>query len=108
MARPGKMDRRVIIEARTLTQDGTGTRVETWATSATVWAELAKDDGKQIEAADGDRTATMKHFRIRYRTLSETTNRISYGGKAYEIKGIEEEGRQDTLLVTTQAIESIS
>ncbi len=108
MANPGKLDRRIVIQVRTLTQDGTGTRSESWATLTTVWAELVKDAGKQAILAQADRTQTSKFFRVRAIDINETDHRITYKGKTYEIKGITEEGRDDTLLLDVVATEEIS
>ena len=103
---PGKLNRSVVIQARTISKDGTGSRVETWADSATVWAEAVKQSGKEATLADSDRSQDTRQFRIRHRALTTTGHRLLYQSRFYDIAGITEEGIKTTLLldaVATQA-----
>ena len=105
---PGKLNRRVVIQARTLTKDGTGSRVETWADSATVWAEAVTQKGREATLADADRTQDTRQFRIRHRALTTTDHRLLYQSRFYDITGITEEGIKTALLLDTVATQSIT
>lgn len=83
-----------------------GGRVETWADSATVSAELVTQRGTVANIADADRNQQTSQFRIRYRTISTSDNRILYKLRFYDIKGIVEEGIRDKLLLETVATQS--
>jgi SPP1 family predicted phage head-tail adaptor len=108
MANPGKMDRRLQVQVRTYTRDATGGRIETWADSYKVWAELVKSTSKESIASGADRAMGDKVFRIRYRTdIASGTHRILYQLKFYDITGIDEEGRKDRLLVTCRSVQSL-
>lgn len=106
---PGKMDRRLTVQVRALTKDGAGGRVQTWTDSYKVWGEIVKHKGNEGMMADADRRTDEVQFRIRYRRdIASDTHRILYQLKFYDITGIEEEGRQDRLLLTCRAVQSLS
>jgi SPP1 family predicted phage head-tail adaptor len=106
---PGKLDRRIVLQVRVVSKDATGSRVETWADSATVWAEFVKQSGKESDLSDAERSQDFQQFRIRYRgTLNATDYRILYRSKFYDITGLTEEGRTEFLLLDTVATQSVS
>lgn len=102
----GKLNRRIVIQSRTVTKDTAGGRVEIWADSATVWAELVTQRGTVANIADADRNQDTSRFRIRYRAINTSDNRILYKLRFYDIKGITEEGIKNTLLLDTVATQS--
>lgn len=108
MSNPGQMDRRLMIQARTVTRDDTGGVVETWADAYNVWAEIPKQQGGETLVADGDRAGDTRQFRIRHRTgIASDTHRLSYQDRFYDIRHIAEEGRQNRLLITAVWNQSI-
>jgi len=103
-----KTDRRIAFQARTVTQDQSGGRVETWADSFDAWAELVRQTGGESELSDSDRPTETAIFRIRYMAgIAANTHRIRWNSKTYDITHIAEEGRRDSLLITSQTILSI-
>ena len=106
---PGKMDRRVTIQTRTLTKDTTGARVETWVDSFNVWAELVSNGSTEGVTADTDRETTDRQFRIRHKaSLATGTHRLLYQLRFYDITGIAEEGRQDRMVLTCRTIQALT
>lgn len=106
---PGKLDRRVTIQARTYAADGTGGRTETWEDTFDCWAEALAQKPTEIMAAGADRAADERQFRIRYKArLTSGNHRVVYQGAYYNILGITEEGRQDMLLLTCRALQELS
>jgi SPP1 family predicted phage head-tail adaptor len=106
---PGKLDRRLTIQTRTLTQDGAGGRVETWADGFDVWAELVSHQNSESILADADRAADDRQFRIRYRRgLASGTHRVFYQLKFYDITGITEDGRNQMLLLNCRAVQALT
>ena len=110
---PGKLNRRIVLQARTLTRDSTGSRVETWADSASPWAELVKTSATEITPADADRSADTCQFRVRYRSFLATPDaasnyRILYQSRFFNISGITQEGVKTSLLIDARAIQKIS
>ncbi len=108
---PGKMDRRIVLQERTLTQDATGSRVETWADVANRSAEKVTTRGREAVLADGEKSQTTQQWRIRYMPAlagaDATTNyRLTYQGKIYDITAITEEGRKDRHLIDSTATQA--
>lgn len=103
---PGKMDRRVTIQARTLTRGTDGSRVETWVDSFDCWAEIVVHRGKESVVADADKPQDQRQFRIRYKSgLAAGTHRLLYQLKFYDIVAVTEEGRQDRLLLDCRSVQ---
>lgn len=106
---PGKMDRRVTIQVRTLSKDAASGRVETWADAFQCWAEVVTQKASEGIAADADRSTDERQFRIRYKSgISSGTHRLLYQLRFYDITGITEEGRMDRMLLTCRATQSLS
>ena len=102
---PSKTDRRIAFQVRTLTQYQSGGRVEAWADSFDAWAELVRQTGNESELSDSDRPTETAVFRIRYMAgIASNTHRIRWDSKTYDITHIAEEGRRDTLLITSKTI----
>jgi SPP1 family predicted phage head-tail adaptor len=99
----GKLDRRIEIEKRVLSQDAAGGRVETWTADGKAWAEIITARGDEKIIANAERDQNTRQFRIRFRALDPATNRIIYQGRTWNITGITEEGRRSALVVTTTA-----
>lgn len=106
---PGRLNRRIVVQARTLGADATGARTETWADSFTCWAEQVNQSQREAIVADSDRNQDNTTFRIRWRTgLTSEGYRVSYGGRKFDILGITEEGIKTFMLLDCQAIKSLN
>ena len=95
----GKLDRRVRIDARSMTQDAKGGEVETWAELATVWASRNDEAGREFFANQADQAELTTEFQIRHRTDLDHTMRVVDVNTA-EVWGIEailQIGRKDGL-----------
>lgn len=104
----GKLNRRVTIQQRTETRDPTyNTVVVTWATLATVWAQvqdMLPSRGEQI--ADGiDIARRPARVRMRYRTDVDTTMRLVVGGRTLRIvSGPAEMGNREIIELMAEEI----
>jgi SPP1 family predicted phage head-tail adaptor len=97
--RAGRRDRLVELRHRVVALDpSSGQEVESWPEAyATVWAEKIDVRSREFLAgsvAVGEITTT---FRILYRTDVLSTDRIVYGGLAYNIQPPIEIGRREGL-----------
>ena len=99
------MDRRIGIQRATLTANAYGERAETWATLATVWAEVQyKVGGGESVQSDQVFSEQRVHFIIRYSSdVSDIrpSDRIKYNGNNYQIEGVQEIGRGEGLRIVT-------
>lgn len=100
----GKMNKRVVLETNTPTQDGYGEPIEGWSTIGTVWAEQLS--AKASERFRGEQTSGFEDiaWRIRYRNDVDNLDRLTYNGKTYDLLGTAEEGNKSSLILFTKAI----
>lgn len=91
----GRLDRRVSLQSRTLTQDAQGQNVETWSTLAQVWARKVDAAGREYFAAQGVQAEANSVFEIRYRSDVTVLHRLVYDGLQHDIVRIEEIGRRE-------------
>ena len=101
--RAGQIDRRIVIERNTTTDDSLGEPIDSWATLATVWAEVREPRGREFFAG-GQRVAEVDTvFIIRHRTDVTAKDRINYDSKLYDIQFIGEIGRTVGLEIMAKA-----
>lgn len=103
----GKLDRRITIDRATYATNGYGERVATWTTLATVWAELMKSSG--IGESVGNNSQDIARQTLYFKVRSSTTtrgikadDRVTYATRTYDIKGIEELGRNAELVIVCE------
>lgn len=100
--RAGPLDRRIVIEQRSLTKNSAGGVTESWSTFATVWAQKMDLRGEEFQAATRENARTITEWRIRYISGLKSEMRISCNGQYYNITGIAETGRRDGKIITTE------
>lgn len=93
------LDRRIIIQEVTETQNSYGAASESWSTFKTVWAEVKPVKGKEFFLDEQVNARIDSIFRIRWIEGLTTKMRISYNGQYYNIYSIIELGRQDGLQI---------
>jgi len=93
----GRLDRRITIQAPTVTKSASGAPVEGWADVATVWAAVNPKSGREYWSAQQRVAELDSVFRIRYRTGVTRQMRIAYGGEYYDIADVAEVGRREGL-----------
>ncbi|MEQ8400519.1 MAG: phage head closure protein [Silicimonas sp.] len=97
MLRAGKLDRQITIERETETVAPSGAVSKTWATVATVRAELVQQSADEFLAGFGEAEGGSVIFRIRYLAGITTADRVSYAGEAYDVDRIKAVGRRRAL-----------
>lgn len=96
--RPGLLDQRITLQRRTETADGGGGVSRSWATLATVWASV-KAKASRESVSEGRMSAVFAvMFTIRNRDVRET-DRISWNGEVYNIRGVMREGTRPLYVV---------
>jgi SPP1 family predicted phage head-tail adaptor len=98
----GRLDRQITLQEPTTSQNSYGEQTTTWSDSATVWAQVQQQSGREMFAA-GKLAEVDMLFKIRYRSSVDETWRISYDGRTYEIESVKELGRQDGLEIAAKA-----
>ena len=94
MIRAGKLDRQITIERYTETVAASGTIKRTWASVATVRAELVQLSAEEYLTGFGEGDSSSAVFRIRYLSGITTADRVTFDGITYDIDEIAELGRK--------------
>jgi SPP1 family predicted phage head-tail adaptor len=85
---PGRLNKRITLLHPVRTQDALGQAAITWQAVATVWAQaLPLRSVERFAAAAVQQENTLK-FRVRLRTDVDTTWRLEYQGRGYDITGV--------------------
>jgi SPP1 family predicted phage head-tail adaptor len=100
----GAMDRRVVIQKRTLLQSASGEYTEVFTDAATVWAEVKELRGGEFFAARQENAEITTRFYIRWRADVTVLDRIVYDGKFYDIAQVSEMGRRSGLDILATAV----
>lgn len=94
--RIGKLDQRVIFAALVETNDG-GSLVQSWPVSSPpdeVWAEVISERGTEsFQAARVNARETIR-VRVRYRADVQTSWRLTWNDRNYDVKYIDEADRR--------------
>lgn len=90
----GKLDRVIEIQRPTTGLDLYGTPTETWATVATMRAQLLAFSTDDREGQRGSTTDTVITFRMRWLDGVTLENRVLYDGQAFKIVNKKELGRR--------------
>ncbi|MDX6806432.1 phage head closure protein [Terrihabitans rhizophilus] len=99
----GKLDRQLTLQRSTTAPNEFGTPVETWSTVATLRAELVSGGTDEAARAHGDSAETMLTFRTRYSPGVSVADRLTFEGRAYDIKALSEIGRRRELEIRALA-----
>jgi len=86
----GKMNREIVIQRKTSTQDGEGGSSDTWATLYSCWCEIKPFSAQTLVKGQNVIYETKKIFKTRYEEapLASTDDRILYNSNYYDIQSI--------------------
>ncbi len=85
----GDLRHRITFQKHTTTINENGFEVETWEDFKTVWAAASNLHGREYYAAAAVQAENTVKFTIRYLTSLDTTMRILFRGKQYNIIAID-------------------
>lgn len=102
---PGKLDRRVSLQAFITVQDSLGAASRVWVTLAQVWASRRPSSSRRFFAEDSKHAETVFIYRIRHRSDVTTFMRLVHGDDTFEIIGSDELGRRHMLDLTCRAVD---
>ena len=98
----GNLDRRIVIQASTVSRDGYGEGVPAWSTFRTVWAWIRPVNVSEAEKSNKITASETVRFVVRYRSDYNEKMRIVYNSATYDIRGIQEVGRRKYLDITAE------
>lgn len=102
----GKLDRRITIQGRSVTQSDSGQEVVTWTDVATVWAESVTLRGIERFSVQQIVGHAIMTFRIRWSTTVSavtTKHRLSFDGRVFDITDVREPKRREFLEIDCYA-----
>lgn len=102
---PGKLDRRITIQAPTFTRDALGGANTTYSDYRTVWAQKQDVGGTEVASGEALRSSATTIFTVYFINELTTAHRILYGGIAHNILAIRELGRREYQEITCQVME---
>tara|TARA_R100001015_G_C4449615_1_gene40225 strand:+ start:15 stop:341 length:327 start_codon:yes stop_codon:yes gene_type:complete len=107
--RIGKLDRKITIQFRSISQNDYGEAVAAFSSSASVWAMLeTKPRGKEKVNNGIETSQQVVSFLIRYSTaVDDVTNgdRVLYNTQYYDIESVQEVGRNLSLRLICNLVE---
>ncbi len=83
--RAGRLDTKIIIESKSEAINGVGDVTNTWATFATVWAEILTNSGKEFMQAKEQHSSLSRVITIRYLASVTPGMRVNDDGAYYNI-----------------------
>lgn len=91
----GDLNRRLVIEKNSPTQDAVNEPVEDWAEFKTLWGSVQFLGGRELEAAQKIVQTASVQFVVRKRDDITEEMRVVFGGRTYRINDIApiEDGR---------------
>lgn len=101
--RAGTLDRRIVIQTFTETQDAAGQPIATWATFATVWASRKDVRGNERFAAQQEIATRTATYRVRWLSGVTEEMRIVDAGTTYTVKGIADDERKGWMEIAVEA-----
>lgn len=94
----GHLRHRITLQKRQTETNSNGFTVETWVNLKTVWAAVSNLQGREYFAAAVVQSENTVKFLIRYAKEFDTTLRILFRGKRYNIISIDNKKYQNKYL----------
>ena len=86
---PGDLNKRITLQKLITTTNERGFEIETWEDFKTVWAAISNLHGREYYAAAVVQAENTVKFTIRYIEGLDTTMRILFQGRQYNITSID-------------------
>lgn len=105
MARPCARDlnRRIVIESLAQTKDTQGGMVDSWTLLTNAWAKVMNLSGneKKVTLHGGQVAEARTEFTVRFNAAISAKHRISYNGKIYNIKHVNDFNEEHLFMILT-------
>lgn len=102
LPRAGDLNRRIIIQSATTTQDANGEPVQSWSTFATVWAKVTDISGREFVLSGGVQNEVQTKILIRYLFGVLPAMRIVDGSRTYTVEAVLEQGNRAQQLMCSR------
>jgi SPP1 family predicted phage head-tail adaptor len=99
----GRLNRKIVIKTQGYTQSASGAATATYATLATVWANVSITASSEPVVNRGKTNRTDVTFIIRYRSDVSKSNKITYDSVDYFLTSVVPDGRKEYLTITAES-----
>lgn len=89
LMRAGVLDKRLTIQRKQVTQDGFGAEVITWVEVATVWAQIAPLQGRELLIGKAIEAEQTTRITIRHIDGLRSSMRAVWGTHVYDITDVQ-------------------
>ena len=101
--RSGSLRRRITIQQRSATKDTFGGQSTTWATIATVWADIEPMSGRELLAAQEVKSEVTHQITVRYQSIFADPKvvagyRVLYKSRIFNIQSAMNEGERNRIV----------
>ena len=103
--RAGELNRRIVIQQKSITRLASGAESSSWLTLANSWAKVVQQKQDEEIENDSHLLTDQLTFKIRYRSDLDNEMRILYEGSYYEILSIKELGFRKGLSLTALGLD---
>ena len=100
----GRLDRKIVIESETFSNNSIGEYVAAWSVFHTAFASVAKVSGSERVEADQITATNKVRFKIRFFDGINESMRVLYNGAYYDIIEIQELDREGLFLTATKKL----
>lgn len=111
MSGAGILDRRITLQRATTVRNDFNEPIETWGTLATVFANKADASASESYRAQEVGAEITSRFKIRWSSTISSVNprdRVTFGGRVYNITGVRESVRNRWLEIDCVARDDIA
>jgi SPP1 family predicted phage head-tail adaptor len=108
MMQSGKLDRRIVVQAYTETENAMGEIVQAWADAQSLWANVSNGTGQERREAAQEQSSRVATFIVRAssftKALTPTANRITHDGLTFDIESVVPSARRgEHISITAKA-----
>ena len=100
----GRLDRKIVIEQQTFSNNSIGEYVSSWSVFHTAFASVAKVSGSERVEADQITATNKVRFKVRFFDGINEAMRVLYNGAYYDIIEIQELDREGLFLTATKKL----
>ncbi|MGV7234749.1 MAG: phage head closure protein [Nitrosomonadaceae bacterium] len=92
---PGELDRRILLEKATWTQQANNELTAGWAEYGYRWAKFEQTGENEVLEDEALNIYSRVKFTVRFERINESDYRVKYNNKVYNINGINPIGREN-------------
>ena len=104
MRNVGRLDERIEIKSRSMTENDFGEPIDSFSTTNTISAQVIVKSGTEKDSDNKEVNIRNIRFRIRYLSTISETDQISYRGKTYDIEFLEDNRRHGQTIIHAKEV----